>query len=71
MNTGVIAASGGIQAEPFPVRLKPNNPSDLDMLPPGAVGTVAIYTENSLMTHVIRRVMIQMSSILNYLNPIL
>jgi len=71
MNTGVIAASGGIPAEPFPVRLKLNNPSDLDMLPPGAVGTVAIYTESSLTTHVIRRVMIRMTSILNYLNPIL
>ncbi|MEP2715134.1 HlyD family secretion protein [Pseudophaeobacter sp.] len=71
LNTGSIAASGNIVAEPFLVRLNLDAPEELGVLPPGAVGAVAIYTESVTSTHVIRRVMIRMTSIINYLNPAL
>ena len=38
---------------------------------PGAVGTVAIYTESVGATHVIRKVMMRMSAIITYINPAL
>ena len=38
-------------------------------LPPGTVGTAAIYTEQMQVAHVIRRVMIRMESILNFVVP--
>lgn len=56
------------QAEPVQVVLKLNDDrvSAAD-LPGGAVGTAAIYTDHVTFTHVIRRVMLRMTSWLNYL----
>ncbi len=71
MVAGTIAPTGTIQPEPFFVRIKLDDTVDTDLLLPGAVGSVAIYTENVAATHVIRKVMLRMESILNYLNPAL
>ncbi len=71
MVTGTIAATGTIQPEPFFVRIKLDDTVDTDLLLPGVVGSVAIYTDNVAATHVIRKVMLRMESILNYLNPAL
>ncbi len=71
MVAGSIAPTGTIQPEPFFVRIKLDDTVDTDLLLPGVVGSVAIYTENVAATHVIRRVMLRMESILNYLNPAL
>jgi len=38
-------------------------------LPAGTVGTAAIYTKSAGMTHIIRKVMIRMQSLMNYLIP--
>ncbi|MEP2531022.1 biotin/lipoyl-binding protein [Shimia sp.] len=69
--SGAIAGSQQYGAEPFMVRLTPVHPEDTAFLRPGAVGTVAIYTESAGATHIIRKVMMRMSAILNYLNPAL
>jgi hypothetical protein len=36
-------------------------------LPAGAVGSGAIYTEHGVMIHILRKVFVRVSSILNYL----
>ena len=38
-------------------------------LPAGTAGTAAIYTQSAGMTHIIRKVMIRMDSLLNYVVP--
>lgn len=69
--SGTAAASVAVQAEPFLVRIKLNDPADLALLDAGMVGTAAIYTQSAGSTHVIRKVMIRMEAIMNYLNPAL
>lgn len=67
--SGTVYAAGQIQAEPFVARIDLDDPALLKSLPPGAVGTAAIYTEAVKPTHIIRRVMIRMQSIMNYVIP--
>ena len=55
--------------EPFQVRLKFDDAELEASLKPGAMGEVAIYTGEARMAHIIRRVMIRMNSIINYINP--
>jgi len=69
--SGSIAAAVQVNPEPFLVRINIDEPEGVFLLEPGSVGTVAIYTESVGATHVIRKVMIRMTSILNYLNPAL
>ena len=69
--SGSIAAAMQISPEPFLVRINTDEPEDVLLMEPGSVGTVAIYTESVGATHVIRKVMIRMTAILNYLNPAL
>jgi multidrug efflux pump subunit AcrA (membrane-fusion protein) len=53
---------------PFGVILDIDNPEiDLSLIPGGATGTAAIYTESVEATHVIRRVMMRMEAWMNYL----
>lgn len=70
-NSGSIAAAAQIASEPFLVRIKPNNPEDAVLMQPGTVGLVAIYTESVGATHLIRKVMMRMTAIMNYINPAL
>ncbi|MHA1569171.1 MAG: efflux transporter periplasmic adaptor subunit, partial [Alphaproteobacteria bacterium] len=65
------ATGGNVQAEPFFVRIQLDETGAADLLMPGVVGSVAIYTNSVAATHIIRKVMIRMESILNYLNPAL
>ncbi|SLN59958.1 Inner membrane protein YiaV precursor [Falsiruegeria litorea R37] len=67
--SGTVYSAGQIQAEPFVARIDLDDPALLTALPPGAVGTAAIYTESVKPTHIIRRVMIRMQSIMNYVIP--
>ncbi|MDP2578768.1 biotin/lipoyl-binding protein [Shimia thalassica] len=69
--SGSVAAATQVAAEPFMVRITVTDPSDNKFLGPGSVGTVAIYTETMGATHIIRKVMIRMTAIMNYLNPAL
>nr|WP_319947261.1 HlyD family secretion protein [uncultured Shimia sp.] len=69
--SGSIASAVQISPEPFLVRINITNPEDDAFMAPGTVGSVAIYTESVGATHVIRKVMMRMTAILNYLNPML
>ena len=57
------------EAEPFGVVLTIDQDAlqGVPLLPGGAVGTAAIYTESARATHLIRRVMLRMETWLNYL----
>lgn len=67
--TGTVYQAGQIASEPFIVLVTPDDPELLEAIPPGAAGIAAIYTESAGMTHVIRKVVIRMNSILNYIRP--
>ena len=59
------------QPGPFSVRLDLDDP-DLARelgINPGTVGSAAIYTSEVTMTHVIRKVMIRMDAIMNFIKP--
>jgi len=71
LGTTVPAAQQALQAEPFFVRIKLGDQVETQHLPPGTVGTAAIYTEAVRPVHIIRKVMIRMEAILNYIRPAL
>jgi multidrug resistance efflux pump len=58
-----------VVAEPFFVRIDLDDDDSAVSLPAGTVGTAAIYTQSAGMTHIIRKVMIRMDSLLNYVVP--
>lgn len=66
---GTVPPVRPIQAEPFYVRVRLDDPGSAGRLPAGTAGTAAIYTKASTMTHIIRRVMIRMESYLNFIVP--
>ena len=63
------AASPIIQALPFAVRIEIDDPTLAAHLPAGTVGEAAIFTETVKATHIIRRVMIRMTTYLDYVLP--
>lgn len=76
--TGQIQASGVLEEsdatareqQEYAVILTLDDPEiDVASLPGGAIGSAAIYTEHSKMTHVIRRVELRMNSWMNYILP--
>ena len=67
--SGYAAQSVSTVAGPFFVRLKLDDPELEAKLLPGALADVAIYTPHAKAAHLIRRVMIRMTAILNYVNP--
>lgn len=67
--SGMAIQPMGTAPGPFVVRLKLDDPEVEAALLPGAVGSVAIYTTRIKAAHVIRRVMIRMTAIMNYVKP--
>lgn len=67
--SGTVPAAAPIQAEPFFVRVRLDNPEAAEDLPAGTAGTAAIYTKSAAMTHIIRKVMIRMESYMNFVIP--
>ncbi|MFW2373836.1 MAG: HlyD family secretion protein [Gammaproteobacteria bacterium] len=67
--TGFAAQPLATQAGPFFVRLKLNDPQVEASLLPGSSGSVAIYTSRVKVAHVIRKVMVRMEAIMNYIDP--
>ncbi|MCP4817765.1 MAG: HlyD family secretion protein [Shimia sp.] len=65
--SGSVLSAQQIVAEPFLLRVKLDDVDALKGLQPGAAGLSAIYTDKVGATHVIRKVMLRMSSIVNYL----
>ncbi len=75
ISTGQVKPSGfavtptDVQSAPFIVRIKVDDADVLKRLPAGSTGQAAIYTEHVKPTHVVRKVMLRMSAIFNYINP--
>jgi RND family efflux transporter MFP subunit len=67
--SGTAVQPINIQAAPFAVRVKFDDPSIAARLPAGTTGEAAIYTDSVKLTHIIRRVMIRMSAYLDYVIP--
>ena len=66
---GMAIAPREVPHTPFWVRIKPGEELAALDLPVGATGTVAIYTETGAPTHVIRKVIIRVEAIQNYIIP--
>ena len=67
--SGSAVQAVDIQPFPFAVRVELENPAVASQIPAGSTGEAAIYTDSVTATHIIRRVMIRMSSYLNYVLP--
>ncbi|MGD9934682.1 MAG: HlyD family secretion protein [Dehalococcoidia bacterium] len=67
--SGFAVTPSEVTSAPFVVRLKLDDPDLAGKLPAGATGEAAIFTDHIKPAHVIRRVMLRMSAILNYVNP--
>jgi len=66
---GFAVAPTEVQAAPFVVRFKLDDPEVGRRLPAGSTGTAAVYTEHVQAAHVIRKVVLRQTAILNYVNP--
>ncbi len=64
-----VQPQASIPPGPFSVRIIVDDPELTKLPPPGAVAQVAIYTSKTRVAHVIRRVMIRMTAIMNYFVP--
>lgn len=68
--SGFAAAPQQVIHAPMWVRLELEDASILPGLRVGATGTGAIYTDKGAPTQIIRRVMVRMDAIINYLSPV-
>lgn len=69
VNTGMAAMPLDTNRGPFFVRLELEDEALAAELVPGSMGSAAIYTSNVKVAHVIRKVMIRMDAIINYVDP--
>jgi len=67
--SGAAATPKPIQAAPFVVRVVLDEAALARTLPAGSTGVAAIFTDRLQMTHVVRRVLLRQTAILNYVNP--
>jgi RND family efflux transporter MFP subunit len=67
--SGAAAMPKAIQAAPFVARVVLDDGEFARTLPAGSVGEAAIYTDRLKATHVVRRVLLRQTAILNYVNP--
>jgi RND family efflux transporter MFP subunit len=66
---GLAVAPTEMQAAPFVVRIKLDDAEVARQLPAGSTGLAAIYTDHVRAAHVIRKVILRQTAILNYVNP--
>jgi multidrug resistance efflux pump len=66
---GLAVAPTELQAVPFVVRIKLDDASLARRLPAGSTGLAAIYTDHVKAAHVIRKVVLRQTAIVNYVNP--
>ena len=64
-----VQPAASVQPGPFTVWIDFDDPETEAALPPGSVASVAIYTDKVTVAHVIRKVMIRMDAIMNYIKP--
>jgi multidrug resistance efflux pump len=66
---GLAIAPTEVQSLPFVVRFKLDDQDVARRLPAGSTGLAAIYTDHVKAAHVIRKVVLRQSAILNFVNP--
>jgi hypothetical protein len=66
---GLAVAPSEIQSAPFVVRIKLDDQELARRLPAGSTGLAAIFTDHMQVSHVIRKVVLRQTSMLNYINP--
>lgn len=67
--SGLAVTPKDVSTAPFVVRLKLDDAELAGRLPAGSTGEAAIFTDHVKPSHVVRRVMLRMTAILNYVNP--
>jgi multidrug resistance efflux pump len=67
--SGLAVTPKQVASAPFVIRIALDDPSLAASLPAGSTGDAAIFTDHAKATHVIRRVMLRMIAIVNYVNP--
>ncbi|MGG5821781.1 HlyD family secretion protein [Falsiroseomonas sp. HW251] len=66
---GLAVSPADVRPLPFAVRIVLDDPGVARRLPAGSTGTAAIFTDRVATSHVIRRVLLRQTAILNYVNP--
>jgi RND family efflux transporter MFP subunit len=66
---GLAVMPSEVQAAPFIVRIRLDDPEVARRLPAGSTGLAAIFTEHVKAAHVIRKVVLRQAAVLNYVNP--
>jgi RND family efflux transporter MFP subunit len=75
ISTGQVQVSGlavtpkQVEAAPFLVRVKLDDEKLAASLPAGSTGTAAIFTDHIKAAHIIRKVLLRQTAILNYVMP--
>ncbi len=75
LSTGQVQTSGSaattrpLQPAPFAVRVKLDDQAFAATLPAGSVGDAAIFTDHVKAAHIIRKVLLRQTAILNYVLP--
>jgi len=67
--SGLAVAPTDVETAPFIVRVKLDDDAAARRLPAGSTGLAAIFTDHVAISHVIRRVVLRQTAILNYVNP--
>lgn len=67
--SGAAATPKAIQAAPFVARVVLDDADIARSLPAGSVGEAAIFTDRLKVTHVVRKVLLRQTAILNYVIP--
>jgi len=67
--SGLAVAPTDVETAPFIIRIKLDDANVARRLPAGSTGLAAIFTDHVAITHVIRRVVLRQTAILNYVNP--
>jgi multidrug resistance efflux pump len=66
---GLAVAPTDVQTAPFVARIKLDDEDAARRLPAGSTGLAAIFTDHVAISHVVRRVVLRQTAILNYVNP--
>lgn len=66
---GLAVAPTDVQAAPFVARIRLDDQEVARKLPAGSTGLAAIFTDRVKASHVIRKVVLRQTAILNYVNP--
>jgi RND family efflux transporter MFP subunit len=67
--SGVAVTPKAIEAAPFVVRIRLDDQEFANRLPAGSTGAAAIYTEHVKVAHIIRKVVLRQTAIMNYVIP--